>query len=171
MPNTLEENVNRIKAAKTAIANAITAKGGTIASGDGLEDFANDIATIPSGGGGVDTPSGDAHFSLFLCNDPDEYVYAYINSDSGEYQIPSVQAMHDANIIILITPVKTITNHSVIGDLRAEVHFSPASDFSLNFETQGDEITAGDGKIYSLYYYNGVYNIVKHDVDLFVSLT
>ena len=50
MPNTLEENVNRVKAAKTAIANAITAKGGTVASGDGLEDFASDIATIPSGG-------------------------------------------------------------------------------------------------------------------------
>ena len=51
MPNTLEENVNRVKAAKTAIANAITAKGGTVSSGDGLEDFASDIATIPSGGG------------------------------------------------------------------------------------------------------------------------
>lgn len=52
MPNTLEENVNRVKAAKTAIANAITAKGGTVSSGDGLEDFASDIATIPSGGSG-----------------------------------------------------------------------------------------------------------------------
>ena len=52
MPNTLEENVNRVKAAKTAIANAITAKGGTVSSGDGLEDFASDIGTIPSGGGG-----------------------------------------------------------------------------------------------------------------------
>lgn len=51
MPNTLEENVNRVKAAKTAIANAITAKGGTVSSGDGLEDFASDIASIPSGGG------------------------------------------------------------------------------------------------------------------------
>ena len=52
MPNTLEENVNRVKAAKTAIANAITAKGGTVSSGDGLEDFASDIGTIPSGGSG-----------------------------------------------------------------------------------------------------------------------
>ena len=51
---TLEENVNRVKAAKTAIANAITAKGGTVSSGDGLEDFASDIASIPSGGGGSD---------------------------------------------------------------------------------------------------------------------
>lgn len=48
---TLEENVNRVKAAKTAIGNAITAKGGTVGANDGLEDFASDIATIPSGGG------------------------------------------------------------------------------------------------------------------------
>lgn len=48
---TLEENVNRVKAAKTAIGNAITAKGGTVGANDGLEDFAADIATIPSGGG------------------------------------------------------------------------------------------------------------------------
>lgn len=52
MPNTLEENVNRVKAAASAISAAITSKGGTVTSGDGLEDFASDIATIPSGGGG-----------------------------------------------------------------------------------------------------------------------
>ena len=55
MPNTLEENVNRVKAAKTAIASAITAKGGTVGANDGLEDFATDIGTIPSGGGGSAT--------------------------------------------------------------------------------------------------------------------
>jgi hypothetical protein len=49
---TLEENVNRVKAAKTAIGNAITAKGGTVGANDGLEDFASDIASIPSGGDG-----------------------------------------------------------------------------------------------------------------------
>ena len=54
MPNTLEENVNRIKAAKTAIGAAITAKGGTVGANDGLEDFASDIASIPSGGGDYD---------------------------------------------------------------------------------------------------------------------
>lgn len=43
---TLEENVNRVKAAKTAIGNAITAKGGTVGADDGLEDFASDVATI-----------------------------------------------------------------------------------------------------------------------------
>lgn len=54
MPNehTIAENLQRLVNAKDAIANAITAKGGTVAQGDGLEEFASDIATIPSG---VDT--------------------------------------------------------------------------------------------------------------------
>lgn len=53
MPNTIEENLTRLQAAKTAIGNAIVAKGGTVASEDGFEDFATDIATIPSGGTSV----------------------------------------------------------------------------------------------------------------------
>ena len=47
---TLKQAVDRVTAAKTAIGNAITAKGGTVASGDGLEEYAADIATIPTGG-------------------------------------------------------------------------------------------------------------------------
>ena len=49
MPNTLKQNVDRVKAAKTAIGNAIIAKGGTVSVGDGLEEFAAAIGTIPSG--------------------------------------------------------------------------------------------------------------------------
>ena len=44
--HTIAENLTRLQNAKTAIGNAITAKGGTVAAGDGLEDFASDIATI-----------------------------------------------------------------------------------------------------------------------------
>lgn len=124
-----------------------------------------------SGGGDTPSPSGDPHFSLFVCNDSDEFVYAYVNSDNGEYQLPSAQAMHGANYIMLITPAKTITNQSVIGDLSAQLRFTPASDFSLEFETRGDEITAGDGKIYVLSYYNDRYYVAKYDADFFVSLT
>lgn len=51
MPDTIAENLQRLVDAKDDIAEAITAKGGTVASGDGLEEFAADIATIPSGGG------------------------------------------------------------------------------------------------------------------------
>lgn len=49
--HTIAENLTRLQNATTAIGNAITAKGGTVTSGDGLEDFASDIASIPSGGG------------------------------------------------------------------------------------------------------------------------
>jgi hypothetical protein len=50
LPDTLKQVVDRVKAAKTAIGNAITAKGGTVGANDGLEDFADDITSIPSGG-------------------------------------------------------------------------------------------------------------------------
>lgn len=54
MPNehTIAENLQRLINATSNIANAITTKGGTVTQGDGLEEFASDIATIPSG---VDT--------------------------------------------------------------------------------------------------------------------
>lgn len=47
----IAEATHGIQAAKTAIASAITAKGGTVGASDGLEDFAAAIAAIPSGGG------------------------------------------------------------------------------------------------------------------------
>lgn len=50
MPHTIAENLQRLQTAKTAIGNAITAKGGTVGANDGLEDFATDIATIQSAG-------------------------------------------------------------------------------------------------------------------------
>lgn len=54
MPNehTIAENLQRLVDAKTAIANAITAKGGTVAQGDGLEEFPTAINGISTG---VDT--------------------------------------------------------------------------------------------------------------------
>ena len=55
----LLENVQRYAAAKTAIANAITSAGGTVNPGDGFEDFATAIGTIPSGGG---SSSNDVNF-------------------------------------------------------------------------------------------------------------
>lgn len=60
--HTIAENLQRLKAAKTAIGSAITAKGGTVGANDGLEEFAADIATIPSGGGTVSAPMKDVNF-------------------------------------------------------------------------------------------------------------
>ena len=50
MPNTIAQNLTRLQNARTAIAAAITAKGGTVASGDGYEEFVKDILTIPTTG-------------------------------------------------------------------------------------------------------------------------
>ena len=47
---TIEQNLQRLINATSNIANAITTKGGTVTQGDGLEEFASDIATIPSAG-------------------------------------------------------------------------------------------------------------------------
>ena len=47
MPNTIADNLHRLKTSRTAIGNAITAKGGTVNAGDGFEEFAADINTIP----------------------------------------------------------------------------------------------------------------------------
>ena len=58
MPNTIADNLQRLVDAKTAIASAITAKGGTVTTGDGFEAFPADIAAIPSGGGGGDADTG-----------------------------------------------------------------------------------------------------------------
>jgi hypothetical protein len=58
MPNTIADNLQRLVDAKTAIASAITAKGGTVTAGDGFEAFPADIATITSGGGGGDADAG-----------------------------------------------------------------------------------------------------------------
>ena len=48
MPNTIADNLARLQAARTAIANAIIAAGGDVDADDGYEEFPNDIATIPT---------------------------------------------------------------------------------------------------------------------------
>lgn len=66
MPNTIAENLSRLVTAKTDIANAITSMGGTVAQGDGLEDFASAIAGIPEGAEILDmiAPSGISNNNL-----------------------------------------------------------------------------------------------------------
>lgn len=48
MPHTIAENLQRLQTATANIATAIAAKGGTVSQGNGLEEFAADIATIPT---------------------------------------------------------------------------------------------------------------------------
>ena len=60
--HTIAENLTRLQNAKTAIGNAISNAGGTVGANDGLEDFATDIGTIPSGGGGSSATRKDVNF-------------------------------------------------------------------------------------------------------------
>ena len=45
----IASQITALQADKTAIANAISTKGGTVGAGDGFDDFATDIGTIPTG--------------------------------------------------------------------------------------------------------------------------
>ncbi len=74
MPNTIAQNLQRLIDAKTAIADAITTMGGTVSVGDGLEDFALDISTIPSGGGGATILNGTTDPTSDLGDDGDIYL-------------------------------------------------------------------------------------------------
>lgn len=68
MPNTIADNLQRLVDAKADIASAITAKGGTVNTGDGFEEFTADIATIPSGTEIANTImlTGDSTFKKML---------------------------------------------------------------------------------------------------------
>ena len=46
----IADKITRLQTAKSGIASAILAKGGTVGASDGFEKFASDIASIPSGG-------------------------------------------------------------------------------------------------------------------------
>lgn len=51
----IADKIQRLAAAKSEIASAISQKGGTVGSGDGFEDFAAEILGIPAGGVNIGT--------------------------------------------------------------------------------------------------------------------
>lgn len=72
---TIAENLTKLQAARTNIADAITAKGGTVSQGDGFEEFPDDIATIPAGSGATKL-SGEKAIDAYIMQ-TDEYVYMF----------------------------------------------------------------------------------------------
>lgn len=79
--STLESEISRIKGAKVALKNAIAEKGVDIENEALLDDYANAVSEISSGGGGIDfyecasyTPDADAYvkYSFTLSGAPDE---------------------------------------------------------------------------------------------------
>lgn len=94
MPNTLEENVNRVKAAKANIGEAIIAKGGTVNRGDGLEDFPADILTIPSVknkvyGWHVDPNESDPSIAITYLEDAVGMSPAYMDTANDVFEYGS----------------------------------------------------------------------------------
>jgi hypothetical protein len=84
MPNTIAQNLQRLVNAKSAISEAITAKGGTVSTGDGFEDFPAGIASIPSGGGDVkigtfsiDTGAIDSGATDMICIKKNKMILAH----------------------------------------------------------------------------------------------
>jgi hypothetical protein len=73
MSNTIAQNLGRLQAARTSISNAITAKGGTVSAGDGLEDFPADIATIPTGSSKIVLPNT----KTLLVDDPPQFGHTW----------------------------------------------------------------------------------------------
>lgn len=156
---TLEENVNRVKAAKTAIGNAITAKGGTVASGDGLEDLASDIATIPSGG------SISLVKAVMAIGAIDNSTFiAFMNGNNGVYDLndlsPYVSGWSILNILLL-NPVVKIINANTIRQYHIYLTFTPDINFDNIYADNttlishsGDTINNGDNKRYTFERYN-----------------
>ena len=63
MPNTIADNLHRLKATVPAIRNSITAKGGTVNVGDGLEEFATDIMSIKNDLTSIDVTENGTYYS------------------------------------------------------------------------------------------------------------
>lgn len=132
---TLEENVNRVKAAKTAIGNAITAKGGTVGANDGLEDFASDIGTIPSGGAGhtvIVTTIPNAEVTLTSLDN----TYTGTADNTGELQLTgvaagtyTVSATYDG--AASDTTSLVITDHTVTEDSFASLTISASANTTI----------------------------------------
>ena len=84
--HTIAENLTRLQNATTAIGNAITAKGGTVGANDGLEEFAADIDTIPSGGGHIVKITTIANATVTLSNQSDTYINVADNNGVANFE-------------------------------------------------------------------------------------
>lgn len=87
--HTIAENLARLQAARTAIGNAITRKGGTVNAGDGFEEYPADILTIPSRrvvyGIHIDPDEGDPSDRVTYLEDAVGMTPAYMGSMAFNY--------------------------------------------------------------------------------------
>ncbi|MBQ2167693.1 MAG: hypothetical protein II449_00410 [Prevotella sp.] len=107
MPHTIAENLARLQVARTDIANAITAKGGTVTQGDGFEEFPADITTIPTLPTGIEvaklTPENNniSDCDMYIINAGNRtYVVGHFKRISGS---PSPQFSYPSTFVPLFT--------------------------------------------------------------------
>lgn len=93
----IASQISALQSDKTAIAGAITAKGGIVNSGDGFDDFAADIATIPAAsstkyGCNIDNFLGDVDTNGVLQEPTEDTAFVLPNTvtEIGEYALAYV---------------------------------------------------------------------------------
>ena len=98
--STISQNLTRLQNAKTSVANAITAKGGTVSSGDGFEDFANDINSIPTGSSNVPYVEfiGTQSFTLSTVRQEASWDgYLYYSTDTENWTLWNGRSISSVN--------------------------------------------------------------------------
>ena len=89
MSNTIAQDLARLVAAKNAIGAAITAKGGTVNEGDGLEEYPADIATIRTNhlvyGFHIDPDESDSYDAVTYLEDAVGMTPASMGTTSFNY--------------------------------------------------------------------------------------
>lgn len=133
--HTIAENLQRLIDAKEDIADAITAKGGTVGDNDGLEEFAADIATIPSGSVGhtvIVTTIPNAEVTLTSLDN----TYTGTADETGELELNgvavgtyTVSATYDGAASDTTTLV--ITDHTVTEDSFASLTISASANTTI----------------------------------------
>jgi len=107
---TIAQQISALQQDKTDIATAITNKGGTVNSGDGFDDFATDIATIPAGGGDTITATNTTGSAI------SEGDKVWLEESSGSW-----------NIVNFITEIQ---NFNIVGSPSIDSTTKVASGFS-----------------------------------------
>lgn len=141
MPNTIADNLQRLTAVRTAIGNAIVAKGGTVNSGDGFEDFPNDINTIPSGGSSTLIPKTITENGTYNPADDsaDGYSSVVVDVPAAPSQDPKTVFFYDYDGTVVASYTK---------DEFATLSALPANPSHTGLTSQGWNWSLADAKTY-----------------------
>ena len=127
--STLQENLDRIKNAKSAIKDAIIQKGIEVTDTERIETYADKILQIKSGGGGTEIPEFDPNGPLTIyCFD--DWGDSYVQFDNG-YQESTIQYSTDGSTwktytdeTIKLTKGQYVQFKGVITQYAQSDHFS-----------------------------------------------